>query len=139
MRIRRAMPVVVTDDPGASRAFYESVLGFRVAMEQDGMLMFASRTTPTTQLIVAWHSPSAPDPEVCTVDLSIEVDDVDAAYRSARAGGLEIVRELRDEAWGIRRFFVRDPAGAVVNVASHLVPPVDRDDEGTDRGSEETQ
>src|SRR5690606_40614881 len=33
-----------------------------------------------------------------------------------RASGAEIVRELRDEDWGVRRFFVRDPTGRVVNV-----------------------
>ena len=61
MEVRRAMPVIVTDDPAAAREFYESFLGFRSAMDQDGMLMFASRSTPTTQLIVARHSPTAAD------------------------------------------------------------------------------
>lgn len=50
---------------------------------------------------------------------SVEVDDVDAAYRAARAAGAEIVHELTDEPWGVRRFFVRDPAGHVVNILSH--------------------
>ena len=120
MNVRRAMPVVVTDDPVAARQFYESFMGFRVAMAEDGLLMFASPSTPTTQLIVAWHSPTAIDPEVTSVDISVEVDDVDAAYARARGDGLEIVREIRDEPWGIRRFFVRDPARRVVNVASHI-------------------
>jgi catechol 2,3-dioxygenase-like lactoylglutathione lyase family enzyme len=119
MEIRRAMPVIRTDRPAEARAFYEG-LGFRVAMDQDGMLMLASRSTPTTQVIVAWDSPTAVDPELLTVDLSIEVADVDAAHARARAEGREVVRELRDEPWGIRRFFVRDPTGRTVNVASHL-------------------
>src|SRR3954453_7032123 len=122
MEIRRAMPVVVTDRPAETRAFYEGFLGFRVAMDEDGMLMLASRSTPTTQLIVAWHSPTATDPEVTEVDVSVEVADVDAAYARARDAGLEIVRALRDEPWGIRRFFVRDPAGRTINVASHIAP-----------------
>jgi catechol 2,3-dioxygenase-like lactoylglutathione lyase family enzyme len=121
MNIRRAMPVVVAEDPVGARDFYESFLGFRVAMEEDGLLMFASQTTPTTQLIVTWASPTAIDPEVASVDISIEVDDVDAAYLQSQADGWEIVREIRDEAWGIRRFFVRDPAGQVLNIASHIV------------------
>ena len=122
MDIRRAMPVILVENPAAARQFYESFLGMRVAMEQDGMLMFASRSTPTTQLIVTWVSPTAVDPEVTTVDLSIEVSDVDAAFERARADGWSIVREVRDEPWGIRRFFVRDPAGRVVNVAAHVAP-----------------
>jgi catechol 2,3-dioxygenase-like lactoylglutathione lyase family enzyme len=122
MEIRRAMPVIVTDRPAETRAFYEGFLGFRVAMDEDGLLMLASRSTPTTQLIVAWPSPTASDPEVIEVDVSVEVADVDAVYALARAEGLEIVRDLRDEPWGIRRFFVRDPAGRTINVASHITP-----------------
>jgi catechol 2,3-dioxygenase-like lactoylglutathione lyase family enzyme len=123
MEIRRAMPVITTDHPAQTRAFYEDFLGFRVAMDEDGMLMLASRSTPTTQMIVAWKSPTAVDPELPDVDVSIEVADVDAAHARAQAEGLEIVRALRDEPWGIRRFFVRDPNGRTINVASHVADP----------------
>ena len=34
--------------------------------------------------------------------------------------GREIVYPLTDEEWGVRRFFVRDPGGVVVNVMSHI-------------------
>ena len=64
MSIRRTMPVIVTDDPAGTRAFYESFLGFRVVMDEDGLLMLASPSVPTTQLIVCWASPTAMDPEV---------------------------------------------------------------------------
>lgn len=114
------MPVIKTERPGEVRAFYEGFLGFRVAMDEDGMLMLASTSTPTTQIIIAWPSAAAVDPELLTVDISIEVADVAASYETASANGLEIVRELRDEPWGIRRFFVRDPSGRTINVASHL-------------------
>ena len=66
------------------------------------------------------RSPTAVDPELRWVDISLEVGSVDAAYALGQTAGLEIVREIRNEAWGIRRFFVRDPAGRVINVASHL-------------------
>lgn len=121
MEIRRAMPVIITENPAETRDFYERFLGFRVAMDEDGMLMLASMSTPTTQIIIAWSSPSAIDPELLDIDVSVEVADVDDAYRRAVADGLVIVRELRDEPWGIRRFFVRDPSGHRINVASHIV------------------
>jgi catechol 2,3-dioxygenase-like lactoylglutathione lyase family enzyme len=120
MKIRRAMPVVHTDDPAASRAFYEQFLGFRLAMDVDGLMMFSSPSVPTTQLIVAWPSATAMDQHVLTVDISIEVDDVDAAHAEARERGLEVVYEIRDEPWGVRRFFVRDPGGKTINVAQHM-------------------
>jgi uncharacterized glyoxalase superfamily protein PhnB len=52
--------------------------------------------------------------------ISIEVDDVDAIHADAVRRGLEIVYPLTDEPWGVRRFFVRDPDGTVINVASHI-------------------
>ena len=51
--------------------------------------------------------------------LSIEVDDVDSVHARVRELGYEVVYELRDEDWGVRRFMLRDPAGRVVNVLSH--------------------
>ncbi|MGA2287514.1 MAG: VOC family protein, partial [Bradyrhizobium sp.] len=35
--------------------------------------------------------------------------------------GYSIVYPLTDEPWGVRRFFVRDPNGAVINVVSHRI------------------
>jgi uncharacterized glyoxalase superfamily protein PhnB len=52
-------------------------------------------------------------------DVSIEVDDVDAVYERALAKGAEIVYPITDEEWGLRRFFVRDPNGAVLNITEH--------------------
>ncbi|WP_007024561.1 VOC family protein [Saccharomonospora iraqiensis] len=51
--------------------------------------------------------------------MSVEVDEVDAAHAAMRDHGAEIVHPLRDEDWGVRRFFVRDPNGRVINVLSH--------------------
>jgi hypothetical protein len=33
--------------------------------------------------------------------------------------GLKVVYPLTDEPWGVRRFFVTDPNGLVINVMSH--------------------
>jgi predicted enzyme related to lactoylglutathione lyase len=52
-------------------------------------------------------------------DVSIEVDDVDDVHERAVAAGAEIVYPLTDEEWGLRRFFVRDPNGAVINDTEH--------------------
>lgn len=52
-------------------------------------------------------------------DLSIEVDDVDVVHDRAKQLGCEIVYDLTDEPWGVRRFFVADPTGKILNVLSH--------------------
>ncbi len=51
--------------------------------------------------------------------LSVEVDDVDAVHTRAVSLGLEIVYPLVDEPWDVRRFYVRDPFGNVVNILAH--------------------
>jgi catechol 2,3-dioxygenase-like lactoylglutathione lyase family enzyme len=124
--IRRAMPVVRTGDPQGSRAFYVGVLGFDVAMDHPGFLMLRSPTVPTTQVLLTWDDPTPGpmDTQAPPIDMSVEVEDVDAAHAEALAAGLEIVYPLTDEPWGVRRFFVREPSGTVVNVAAHIA---DRD------------
>ena len=52
-------------------------------------------------------------------DLSIEVDDVDAVLEDMRKADFEIVYGPADEPWGVRRFYVRDPFGRLINILEH--------------------
>jgi lactoylglutathione lyase len=52
-------------------------------------------------------------------DLSIEVDTLDKVHAEMTAAGFAVVYPLTDEPWGVRRFFVRDPFGRLVNILSH--------------------
>ena len=45
---------------------------------------------------------------------------VDEAHAESERRGLDILYPVTDEPWGIRRFFVRDPAGTVISVLAHL-------------------
>jgi uncharacterized glyoxalase superfamily protein PhnB len=54
---------------------------------------------------------------------SIEVDDVDRVHALAVERGLGIVYPLTDEPWGVRRFFVTDPNGVILNILSHQARP----------------
>jgi uncharacterized glyoxalase superfamily protein PhnB len=45
---------------------------------------------------------------------------VDAAHAEAVRRGLRVVYPLTDEPWGVRRFFVEDPGGTIVNVLAHI-------------------
>jgi uncharacterized glyoxalase superfamily protein PhnB len=114
MTIRRAVPDITTADPVASSVFYQ-LLGFREEMNLGWVVNLVSPSNPTTQVILITKDAAAS----VNPDLSVEVDDVDAAYEAVRAAGAEIVHPITDEQWGVRRFFVRDPDGKVVNVVSH--------------------
>jgi catechol 2,3-dioxygenase-like lactoylglutathione lyase family enzyme len=117
MTIRRVVPDVESDDFEASTAFY-GLLGFEEVMNLGWVVTLASPSNPTAQITLV-----APDQSDVHADMSIEVDDVDTAHAAMTAHGAEIVYALRDEPWGVRRFFVRDPNGQVVNVVSHKVAP----------------
>lgn len=115
MTVRRIVPDLHADDPGAGRAFYADVLGLEVVMDHGWIVTYAPPGNPTAQLSVMREDASAP----VAPDVSIEVDDVDAAHADAVRLGYEIVHPLTDEPWGVRRFFVREPGGAVINVLGH--------------------
>jgi catechol 2,3-dioxygenase-like lactoylglutathione lyase family enzyme len=116
--IQRTVPNIKSVCPQQSREFYVDVLGFEVAMEKDEIITFASPQHPMVQLSVVRQDASiGPHPSV-----SIEVDDVDVVYAKAIGQGLTIVYPLTDEPWGVRRFFVHDPNGAVINILSHVSP-----------------
>jgi catechol 2,3-dioxygenase-like lactoylglutathione lyase family enzyme len=115
MSIRRIVPNINAADPSASRSFYEGVLGLDVAMDMGWIITFASPSNPTAQVsVVASDSRNEPH-----ADISVEVVDVDACHTAAQLQGFSIVYPLTDEPWGVRRFFVRDPNGVIVNVVSH--------------------
>ena len=120
MTIRRAIPNLLVQDPARSREFYAGFLGFDVAMDEDGFTMFASPSNRTAQITVADRHTPGQDRGVSQARVSVEVDDVDKLHADAVRRGLEIVYPLTNEPWGIRRFFVRDPDGRVINVAMHI-------------------
>ena len=115
MTIRRVVPNIRSLDPQASRAFYVDVLGFEVAMDMGWIVTFASSENATAQIsVIRPDEAGTPHP-----DFTVEVADVDAAHARARARGHAVIYPLTDEPWGVRRFFVRDPDGKIVNIMSH--------------------
>ncbi|GAA5187536.1 VOC family protein [Rugosimonospora acidiphila] len=115
MAVSRVVPDLQSTDLRAATTFYVQVLGMEIVMDHGWIVTLADPDRPEVQLSLMTHDVSAGVVPVA----SVEVDDVDAAYRAARAAGAEIVHELTDEPWGVRRFFVRDPAGHVMNILSH--------------------
>ncbi|MEV6051978.1 VOC family protein [Streptomyces sp. NPDC052107] len=114
MHVRRVVPILQSTALPQSAEFY-GVLGLEEVMNHGWIMTLASAENPAVQLSLMTEDRTAP----VVPDLSIEVEDVDAAYEAMRERGAEIVHPLTDEEWGVRRFFVRDPGGRVVNVLSH--------------------
>jgi uncharacterized glyoxalase superfamily protein PhnB len=114
MGVRRVVPHIQSEAAQESREFY-GLMGFEEVMNHGGIMTLASTASRAAQFWFMTSDKTAP----VTPDMSVEVDDVDAAYAAMQTSGAEIVHPLQDEEWGVRRFFVRDPNGRVVNVLSH--------------------
>ncbi|MFJ7627167.1 VOC family protein [Streptomyces sp. NPDC097595] len=95
-------------------AFY-GLLGFEEVMNHGWIMTLASPTQPAAQISFMTKDETGP----VNPDLSVEVADVDAVHAALVREGAEIVYGPHDEEWGVRRFFVRDPNGRVVNVLTH--------------------
>jgi catechol 2,3-dioxygenase-like lactoylglutathione lyase family enzyme len=113
MTVRRVMPILTVPDLEAARA-YMTVLGLREVMNLGWIVTLADDELRHQVSLMTKDKTAPVNPNV-----SVEVDDVDAAHQAAVAAGVTIVHPLSDEDWGVRRFFFADAAGNVINVLMH--------------------
>ena len=115
MTVKRIVLDVETSSVEQSRRFYEDLFDLAPVMDQGWIVTLSSGETAPVQISIASQGGSGtPVP-----DASIEVDDVDEVHQRAVDQGCKIEYALTDEPWGVRRFFLRDPAGKLLNVLSH--------------------
>ncbi len=114
MAVKRIKPNILSEKFEESRSFYNDVIGLGGGDGLDWILFFGTEQREVQLSVMKLDVKANVHP-----DVSIEVDDVDAVYDRASTAGAEIVYPLTDEEWGLRRFFVRDPNGAVINVTEH--------------------
>lgn len=115
MTVLRIVANIAADSPSQVQTFYTDLFGLGVLMDFGWIVTLGSEERATTQVsLMSEGGSGTPVPEI-----SIEVDDVDAVHNRAREMGCEIIYALTDEPWGVRRFFIADPTGKVVNVLSH--------------------
>lgn len=115
MTVKRIVTNIAAAPVDAVRQFYVDLFDLDVVMDMGWITTLASGETAPVQISIAAQGGSG----TAVPDLSIEVDDVDAAYQKAQEMGLAIEYELTAEPWGVRRFYVRDPAGKLLNILSH--------------------
>lgn len=115
MKVKRIVANIETRRISEARAFYEEALGLACLMDHAWIATYGSGEQSATQISFASEGGSGtPVP-----DLSIEVDDVDEALARMRSAGFPIEYGPTDEPWGVRRFYVRDPFGKLVNILAH--------------------
>jgi catechol 2,3-dioxygenase-like lactoylglutathione lyase family enzyme len=115
MKVKRIIANIDTQDIVAAKRFYHDVLGLDLLMDHGWIATYGSQEKMSVQVSFAEQGGSGtPVP-----DLSIEVDDVDEALEGMTVVGFAIEYGPADEPWGVRRFYVRDPFGRLVNILSH--------------------
>jgi len=103
-------------DIDAARDFYAGFLGLS---EEDLNLTWVTRfVVPDGQASVQLVTRDATSLQDSVLSVHVG-NDIDEAYAEAKRRGYEIVYPLTEESWGLRRFFVRDPDGNVINITSH--------------------
>ena len=115
MRVNRIVSNVQTSDIEQAHAFYHDLLGLEVLMDLGWIRTYGSRSRMTLQISFATQGGSGTQ----VPDLSIEVDDLDDALRKVKDARVPIEYGPADEPWGVRRFYVRDPFGKLVNILQH--------------------
>ena len=115
MKVHRIVANIQTTDVVKAKTFYQDILGLDVIMDHGWIRTYGSNQKMTVQVSFATQGGSGtPVP-----DLSIEVDDVEAAVQRVKEAGMPIEYGPTSEPWGVRRFYVRDPLGKLVNVLQH--------------------
>jgi catechol 2,3-dioxygenase-like lactoylglutathione lyase family enzyme len=115
MKVKRIVANIETADPAIVARFYREVLGLELLMDHGWIATYGTQDRMPLQVSFASEGGSGtPVP-----GLSVEVDDVEAAYAAVLGGGYAVEYGPADEPWGVRRFFVRDPAGTLVNIVMH--------------------
>ncbi|BCA55093.1 glyoxalase [Nitrospira sp. KM1] len=116
MRVKRVVANIAVKRIAAAKRFYHGVLGLDLLMDLGWIATYGSETKMSVQ--VSFLSQGGSGTEI--PDISIEVDEVDEAYRRMKKAKFKIEYDITNEPWGVRRFYVRDPFGRLVNILSHL-------------------
>ncbi len=111
------------EDLAAARQFYLHVFGLPVAFEDDDSAVFRFgstiinllRTTAAEELI--GPATVAPRDVGSRFQITLEVDDVDAACEVLARRGVKLLNGPMDRPWGVRTASFVDPAGHIWEIA----------------------
>ena len=115
MTVKRIMSNTATSDLNKAATFYGGILGLELLMDHGWFRTYGSDEKMTVQVSFGSEGGSGtPVP-----DLSIEVDNVEAALARFKKANVPIEYGPVSEPWGVRRFYVRDPFGKLINILQH--------------------
>jgi catechol 2,3-dioxygenase-like lactoylglutathione lyase family enzyme len=115
MKIKRIVCNVETPDVKKGQSFYRDVLGLEVIMDLGWIRTYGCDSRMTVQVSFLSEGGSG----TVVPDLSIEVDNLETALKRVKRAGIALEYGPESEPWGVRRFYVRDPFGKLINILEH--------------------
>jgi lactoylglutathione lyase len=119
------------EDPEQAKAFYRDVFGVPAIYEDEDSAAFRFENTIVNLLRAApaareliHPAAIAPREAGSRFQLTIWVDDADAACAELRERGVELLNGPMDRPWGMRTAAFADPDGHIWEVAQQLPEPV---------------
>lgn len=115
MKVNRIVSNIEAANLEKADQFYGEVFKLDLLMDHGWIRTYGSDSKMSVQISIASEGGSGtPAP-----DLSIEVDDLDAVLARVIAANIPIEYGPESEPWGVRRFYIRDPFGKLINVLQH--------------------
>jgi catechol 2,3-dioxygenase-like lactoylglutathione lyase family enzyme len=117
---------IFVEDPERSKAFYEHVFDAPAVYEDDNSVAFKFENTIVNLLARPAAHELVEPAQVAAVDagssfqLTVWVDDADAACAELVKRGVELLNGPLDRAWGMRTAAFADPDGHVWEIAQEL-------------------
>ena len=115
MKVKRIVSNIEASSPEKAEAFYKGIFGLDLVMDLGWIRTYGANSEMAVQVSVASEGGSG----TSVPDLSIEVDNLEVALARVKDAKIAIEYGPESEPWGVRRFYVRDPFGKLVNVLQH--------------------
>jgi catechol 2,3-dioxygenase-like lactoylglutathione lyase family enzyme len=115
VKVNRIVSNIATPDVRKAAAFYEGVLGLEILMDMGWIRTYGANSEMKVQMsLMSEGGSGTPVP-----DLSIEVDDIEEVLARVKKAKIPVEYGPKTEPWGVRRFYVRDPFGKLINILQH--------------------
>lgn len=111
----RIVSNIEVSDVGKAAAFYKDILGLDLIMDHGWFQIYGSDIKMTIQVGFGSEGGSG----TLVPDFSVEVDNLEAALTKIKKADISIEYGPVSEPWGVRRFYVRDPFGKLINILQH--------------------
>ena len=126
MKIKQNVPLVCTDNPAASREYYEKHFGFKTVFDSENFIGLRSADDAFEMSFMRDGGEGMMTPyDSKSLVFCFQVDDVDSSYQALCDSGLTFVQPPTNNPWGDRSAITLDPLGIQV----YLYAPIPVSDE----------